>query len=281
MSLLKESNKDKEITELNDKINALEDRNEFLGRKISTKELNELKNNINVLLNGLIDKNKALDDRNNILEGKINIIKEVNKLNVKIKALENRNNILEQKFETTKEINELNNKNRALENKSKILEENLEKIKNENSELKNKIETLEKELSNQKNIIMTVPDEKTITRLENKIEALENKLSNQRKIMMTVPDIKRAVVVKNDSAERMNPEGFVAPENGWIFFRATSNSDGNDVVVLYVNDKKVGTFNNYANTHVHTPFTWQLEKNDIFRATGGVWHYLLFYPCKK
>ncbi|ORX76558.1 hypothetical protein BCR32DRAFT_284055 [Anaeromyces robustus] len=147
-------------------------------------------------------------------------------------------------------ISLLNDKINAFENKNGILEEKFESIKKENIDLKNKIETLEKELS------------------------------NQRKIMMTIPDIDRVVVIKDSNVNRMNPKGFIAPENGWISFRATSNNNGNDRIILYVNDKEIGNFSNWTNTHVHTPFTWQLGKNDIFKATGGVWHYALFYPCK-
>lgn len=65
-----------------------------MWRKIISKKLNELKNNIDVLLNGLFDKNKAIEYKNNIFKGKIDIFKLVNKLNDKNIALENRNNIL-------------------------------------------------------------------------------------------------------------------------------------------------------------------------------------------
>ncbi|ORX78399.1 hypothetical protein BCR32DRAFT_270124 [Anaeromyces robustus] len=85
----------------------------------------------------------SLENKNIVVEEKIDTTKKINELNDKIETLENKNNVLEEKIETTKKINELNDKIKTLESRNNTLEEKLEIIIKENRELKNKIETLE------------------------------------------------------------------------------------------------------------------------------------------
>jgi len=77
----------------------------------------------------------------------------ISELNDKINSLENKNNVLEGKLETSKEISELDDKVKALENRNDTLENQLENIKKENSDLRTKIESFEKSVGNLQNLM--------------------------------------------------------------------------------------------------------------------------------
>jgi len=108
------------------------------------------------------------------------------------------------------------------------------------------------------------------------VTSLQRELTEFKRIAMTVPDVEHGIVVC-DVPGKMNPNGYVAPCNGWIFIRANGNKA--DHVIVSVNDKEVGRFNNWTDTHVHTPFTWQLHEGDRIKVNGGCYHLVMFFPC--
>jgi len=114
------------------------------------------KNNNKHKISELNDKINSLENKNNVLEGKLETSKEISELNDKIKALENRNDTLESQLENIKKENsDLKNDIETFKNGNKVLENKLEAINKDNSELNEKISHVKNDINIQSGVYKT------------------------------------------------------------------------------------------------------------------------------